>query len=125
MKPSIEVFVRSFSPYVDYELSREMSQHVYCDRELATKAGEMFSQFNKFGRRMFSDEDWAVLQRLVETNGLADGKIKIYDISHAGDRFKALSRGITKTPVIIINGEKRGGLETVLDAIDRHSSKKL
>lgn len=125
MKPSIEVFVHSFSPYVDYETTREMSQHGFCDPDMANKAGEMFSQFNKFRGRMFSEEDWTVLQRLVEATKLTDDEIKVYDVSHTTDRFKALSKGITKTPVIIINGEKHEGLENSLDALDKHRSKKL
>lgn len=125
MKPLIEVFVHSVSPYVDYELTMEMSQHVYCDPDMATKAGEMISQFNKVKGRMFSDEDWAVLQRLAEAAGGADGEVRLYDISRTAGRLKALSRGITKTPVIILNGEKHEGAEKCLDALDKNCSKKL
>ena len=121
----IEVYVHSLSPYVDYETTREMSQHGFCDPDMATKAGEMFLKFNKFKGRMFSEQDWTVLQTLVEAANFPDDEIKVYDVSRTIDRFKALSRGITKTPVIIINGEKHEGAEKSLDALDKHRSKKL
>lgn len=125
MKPSIEVFVHSISPYVDYELTREMSQHGFCDPDMASKAGEMFSQFNKFRERMFSEEDWTVLQRLAETAKLRENEVRVYDVSRTADRLKALFKGITKTPVVIINGEKHEGLEKCLDAFDKQCSRRL
>jgi hypothetical protein len=125
VKPLIEVYVHSLSPYVDYETTREMSQHGFCDPDMATKAGEMFLKFNKFNGRMFSEEDWTVLQRLIEAANQTEDEIKLYDISSTADRFKALSRGIRKTPVIIIDGEKHEGAEKSLDALDKHRSKKL
>lgn len=119
MKSLIEVYVHSISPYVDYELASEMSQHGFCDPSMATKASEVFLQFNKFRGRTFSDQDWSILQRLVEANQ-TDYRIKVYDISHITDRFKALTRGITTTPVIIINGKKHEGAQKSLDALDKH-----
>ena len=125
MKPMIEVFVHSVSPYVDYELTREMSQHGFCDSDMATKAGEMISQFNKVKGRLFSEEDWAVLQRLAEASGWTNGEVRLYDISRTAGRLKALSRGIIKTPVVIVNGEKHEGAEECLGALDKNCSKKI
>jgi glutaredoxin len=125
VKPTIEVYVHSVSPYIDYEVTREMSQHGFCDPDMANKAGEMISQFNKVKGRIYPEEDWSVLQRLVEAASQTDDEIKVYDISHTADRFKALTRGITKTPVVIINGERHEGAQKSLDALDKHRSKKL
>jgi hypothetical protein len=125
VKPLIEVFVHSVSPYVDYELTREMSQHGFCDPDMATKAGEMISQFNKIKGRMFSEEDWAVIQRLAEAAGRPEAEVRLYDVSRTAGWLKALSRGIRKTPVIIVNGEKHEGAEKCLDALDKNCSKKF
>jgi hypothetical protein len=119
MKPPIEVYVHSVSPDVDYELAREMSQHGFCHPQMASRAGEIFLQFNKVKGRVFSEEDWAVLQRLAEVAGRIN-EVRLYDVSRIADRLKALSRGIIKTPVIIINGEKNQGAEECLDAVNAH-----
>ena len=91
---------------------------------MADKAGELISKFNKVKGRVFSEEDWSILQRLSEAASQTNDEVKVYDISHAGDRFKALTRGITKTPVVIINGERYEGAEKSLDALDKHRSEK-
>jgi hypothetical protein len=117
MKPVIEVFVHSVSSEVDYESAREMSRHGFCNPGTAMKAGEIVSQFNKVKGRVFSEENWAVLQRLIEVAGPTSGEVRLYDVSRMLDRLKALSRGVIKTPVVIINGEKSEGAEKCLDAL--------
>lgn len=111
--------MHSVSPYVDYELTREMTQHGFCDPDMATKAGELISKFNKVKGRMFPEEDWSVLQRLTELAEQTEGRVRLYDVSRIADRLKAVSRGVTKTPVIIVDGEKSEGAEKCLNALER------
>jgi hypothetical protein len=113
----IEVFVHSLSVYKDIDLAKEMSQHGYCDTGTATRASEIFS--SKFKGRLFSTDDWTVLQRLSESEKIETEKIKVYDTSRPIDRLKALSQGIWKTPTIIVNGEKHVGLEECMGTLDK------
>jgi hypothetical protein len=113
----IELFVRSLSVYKDIDLAKEMSQHGYCDASTATRASEIFS--SKFKGRLFSTDDWAVLQRLSESEKLKTEKIKVYDTSRPIDRLKALSQGVWKTPTIVTNGEKHVGLDKCMDILDK------
>jgi hypothetical protein len=122
VKSTIEVYVHSVS-VLQGQSGLETASSLGCN--VADKAGEVVSKFNKVKGRVFSEEDWSILQRLSEAESQTNNEVKVYDISHTGDRFKALTRGITKTPVVIINGERYKGAQKSLDALDKHRSEKL
>lgn len=115
----IEVFVHSRSAYMDVELAREMSQHLFCDFDTATHASEIFA--SKFKGRILSEEDSRVLQRVSETMDLDEQQVAVYDLSRPTDRLKALSKGIRKTPAVIIEGRKCVGIQKCLAVLgERH-----
>lgn len=114
----IEVFVCSRSTYSDVTLAREMTQHVFCHPDTAFQASIIFG--SKFKGRLLPEEDMTVLERITEKILPADVQMKIYDVSAAKDKFKAFQKGVTKTPVIIVDGEKYEGLKECLDIIDRN-----
>jgi hypothetical protein len=115
----IEVFVRSFSPYVDLELYKEMSAHPYC----APGAHEalMKQALSKFKGRILPQEDSTVLEQALRTRNETNEQIKIYDVSRMIDKLSAMRRGVRKTPAVIINGEKHEGLEQIWKAISSKS----
>ena len=115
----IEVFVHSFSPYVDVELYREMSQHPYC----APGAHEalMKQALSEFKGRILPQEDLTVLEQTLRTTNETNEQIKVYDVSRMIDKLNAIRRGVRKTPSVIINGEKYEGLEEISKAISSKS----
>lgn len=102
---------------MDMDLVREMSLHVVCDPSTATNASEIFT--SKFKGRIFSQEDSAVLQFLSGATSLPSGEIRIYDVSRFTDKLRALAKGASKTPVIIIDGKRHEGMEECLAALDK------
>jgi hypothetical protein len=116
----IEVFVRSFSQYMDLELYKEMSQHEFCaPGEHQALLKQALSQFKG---RILPQEDFAVLEEAVRITNKTNEQIKIYDVSRMTHKFSALKRGIRKTPAAIIDGEKHEGLEQISKAISSKSS---
>jgi hypothetical protein len=115
----IEVFVHSFSPYVDVELYREMSQHPYC----APGAHEalMKQALSKFKGRILTQEDLTVLEQALQITNKTDEPIRVYDVSRVTDKLSAMKREIRKTPTAIIDGEKYEGLEQISKAISSKS----
>ena len=121
MKWLLEVFVRSFSPYMDVTLAREMSLHAFCDPDTATRASDLFSP--KFKGRILPQEDLTALEKALQIAHETNEQLKIYDVSRMADKIRAIKRRIRKTPVAVINGEKYEGLEEILQAIsNKHSS---
>ncbi len=115
----IEVFLRSYSPYMDVELYREMSQHPFC----APGSGEaLISAASKLKGRILPQEDLTVLEQVSRIAEKTNQKITVYDVSRMTDKLKAIKRGIRKTPAAIINGEKYEGLEEILQAISSKCS---
>jgi hypothetical protein len=111
----IEVFVRSFSQYMDVELYREMSQHTYCAPE--TAQGLVGQTLSEFRGRVLPQEDHRVLEEVCKMAEKTNEKLKVYDVSRTTDKIAGMRHGIRKTPVVIINGEKYEGLKEILQAI--------
>jgi len=116
----LEVFVRSFSPYMDVALAREMSLHTACDPDMATRASELFSP--KFKGRILPQEDFTALEKVSQIAHKTNEQLKVYDVSSMTDKIRAMKRGIRKTPAAVINGEKYEGLEEILQAISNKYS---
>jgi uncharacterized protein YdeI (YjbR/CyaY-like superfamily) len=103
---------------MDVDLAREMTCHVICDIDTATRASEIFS--SKFKGRVLSDEDSAVLQKLVDIAKSTNDEIRVYDVSRMPDKLRALSRGIRKTPAVVVDGEKYAGMDKCLEALGKN-----
>jgi hypothetical protein len=93
--------------YMDVETYREMSTHSYCAPGVWT--GLLKGLESKFNGRVLSSEDVEVLERLKTLGEKCEDQVKVYDVSRVTDRIKALSRGVRKTPTIIIQGKKYQG----------------
>ncbi|MDH5459988.1 MAG: DsbA family protein [Candidatus Bathyarchaeota archaeon] len=72
---------------------------------------------SKFKGRILSQEDLTVLEQVSQIAKKTNEKLKVYDVSRMTDKFRAMKRGIRKTPTVIINGEKYENLEEVLQSI--------
>lgn len=107
----IEVFVCSHSMYVDVETLREMSTHSYCAPD--AWPGLLKGLESKFKGRILPPEEFEVLERFKTLGEKCDDEVKVYDVSRATDRIKALSRGIRKTPALIIQGKKYEGIKEI------------
>lgn len=101
---------------IDIRTIREMSLHSHC----APGAWERLlkSYGSKFKGRVLSLEDCAVLERLEKSTDKFHGEVKIYDVSRAFDKIKAIKQGIRKTQAIIIQGKKYESLEKILQLIE-------
>jgi hypothetical protein len=92
---------------MNVETLRGMSTHSYCAPGLWT--GLLKGSESKFKGRILPSEDVEVLERLKTLGDKCDDEVKVYDVSRVTDRIKALSRGVRKTPTIIILGKKYEG----------------
>ncbi len=111
----IEIFVRSFAPYMDVETCKDMSQHPFCAPESAE--GLISGALSKFKGRVFPEADSTILEHVLQLMGKTNESVKIYDLSRVTDSLRAIRRGIRSTPVAIINKEKYESLEEILRAI--------
>jgi len=111
----IEVFVRSCSVYMDVETVREMSYHTFCAPGLASSLLENMA--SKFKGRVLPQDDYVVLERIGELACELHDDVKVYDISRALDRMRALKHGILKTPTVVIQGKKYEGLDKILELL--------
>jgi hypothetical protein len=111
----IEVFVRSFSTNMDVGTCRDIVQHPMCAPE--TTEGLVREDLSNFKGRLLPREDSAVFERVLEIAGKTRGSVKIYDLSKVADNLRALRRGIFKTPVVMIDGERCDGFENISRAI--------
>jgi len=114
----IEVFVRSSSVYpgMEVETLREMSSHAYCAPGLWE--GLLKDYGSKFKGRILPPEDHEVLEKLEMLTRKFQDEIKIYDVSRALDKIKAMRQGVSKTPTVIIQGKKYEGLEKISQLIE-------
>jgi hypothetical protein len=119
MNMLIEIFVRSFSTYMDVETCRDIVQHPMCAPE-ATE-GLAHEALIDFRGRLFSQEDSLVLERVLDIADKTNKSVKIHDLSRVTDNFSALRHGIFKTPMVIINGKRYRGLKDILRAISANS----
>lgn len=111
----IEVFVRSSSAYMDVETVREMSFHTYCAP--GTASALLQNMASQFKGRILSQDDYTVLQRIVELAIELHDNVKVYDVSSALDRMRALKRGILKTPAVVVQGKKHEGLDKIFELL--------
>jgi len=111
----MEVFVHSHSVYTDVGFVREMSHHVFCDPEMASRASEIFT--SKFKGRILCQEDLAVLEQMSLIAERTREKLEINDVSGIGGMIKAAVHGVRRTPTVIFKGEKLEGKEEILRAI--------
>lgn len=107
----IEVFVCSHSMYMDVETLREMSTHSYCAPGEWT--GLLKGLESKFKGRILPSEDVEVLEQFKTLGEKCGDEVRVYDVSRATERIKALSRGIRKTPALIIQGKKYEGIKEI------------
>jgi len=114
----IEVFVRSYSvdAGIDVGTLREMSSHAYCAPNLWERLVKAYG--SKFKGRLLLSEDQQVLQKLEILTNKFHEEVKIYDISRAFDKMKAVKQGIRKTPTVIVQGKKYEGLEKIAQLIE-------
>lgn len=113
----IEVYVRSSSvtPNVDIETIREMSMHTHC----APGAWEgLLKEYGKFKGRILSSDDQEVLEKLEMLTNRFNDEVKVYDVSRALDKIRAVKQGIRRTPTVIIQGKKYEGLEKISQLIE-------
>lgn len=111
MRILIEVFIHSSTPYKDYELYRETSQHAYCMP--GTFNGLVTQAVSQLKGRILSSEDIVFLEQVSQIADKAHEIVKIHDVSRMADRIRALKHGILKTPAVIINGKKYESLEEI------------
>jgi len=111
----IEVFVRSSSVYVDVSTVRELSQHSLCAPGAASRL--LQSMQSKFKDRVLPQDDYVVLERIGDLAYELHDEVKVYDVSRASDKIRALKRGITKTPTVLVQGKKYEGLDKILELI--------
>lgn len=111
----IEIFVRSFAPYMDVETCKDMSQHPFCAPESAE--GLIHGALSRFKGRVFSEADSTILEHVVQVFGKTNASIKIYDLSGISDSLRAIRHGIRSTPTVIVNGEKYQNVEEILTAL--------
>lgn len=104
--------MRSSSVYMDVETLREMSFHSYCAP--GTGSALLQDAASKFKGRLLSPEDHTVLQRIGELAYELHEDVKVFDISRALDRMRALKHGIQKTPAVVVQGKKHEGLDKIL-----------
>jgi len=111
----IEVFVRSSSVYMDVGTAREMSQHTFC----APGSGSALvnSMASKFKGRVLPQDDYVVLQRIGELAYELHEDVKVYDVSRAQNRVRALKHGIIKTPAVVVQGKKYEGFDKILELL--------
>jgi hypothetical protein len=88
MNMLIEIFVRSFSTYMDVETCRDIVQHPMCASE-ATE-GLAHEALIDFRGRLFSQEDSLVLERVLDIADKTNKSVKIHDLSRVTDNFSAL-----------------------------------
>jgi hypothetical protein len=67
--------------------------------------------------RIVSQDDMAVLRKVVELAGSSLAQLQVYDLSRMAHRLKAFGKGIKRTPAVIIEGAKFEGVENSLVAI--------
>ena len=67
----------------------------------------------QFKERLLPPEDSAVLEHVLDIAGKTRGSVKIYDLSKVADNVRALRRGIFRTPVVMIDGERYDGFENI------------
>jgi len=96
---------------MDVETIREMTQHTYCMPGVAS--GLLKNVTSKFKGRVLPQDDYVVLQRIEELAHELHDDVKVYDVSRALDKMKALKRGIMKTPTVVVQGKKHEGLEKI------------
>jgi hypothetical protein len=96
---------------VDVDTLREMSAHSFCYPGLGSALLKGLE--SKFKGRILSSEDSEVLEKIKTLGEKCDDKVKVYDISRATDRIKALSKGILKTPTLINQGKKYEGVKEI------------
>jgi hypothetical protein len=118
----IEIFVRSFSPYMDVETARDMAPHSYCAP--GTTEGLVSGVLSKFKGRLLSEEDSTALERALQILRENQESVRVYDVSRTADKLRALRHGILKTPAVIINGEKYEGLAAISKALSTKQSHK-
>lgn len=116
----VEVFVRSFSPYMDVETARDMAPHSYCAP--GTTEGLVSGVLSKFKGRLLSEEDSTALERVRQILKENQEYVRVYDVSRTADKLRALKHRILKTPAVIINGEKYEGLEAISKALSTKQS---
>ena len=114
----IEVFVRSSSvdANIDVGTLREMSQHTICAPGVWEGLYKAYGP--KFKGRILLSEDQKVLGKLEILTNKFHEEVKIYDISRAFDKMKAVKQGIRKTPTVIVQGKKYEGLEKIAQLIE-------
>ena len=111
----IEVFVHSSSVSMDVKTIREMTQHTFCAPNVASQL--LNNVASQFKGRVLPQDDYVVLQRIGELALELHDNVKVYDVSRAPDRMRALKRGILKTPVVIVQGKKHEGLDKILELL--------
>lgn len=114
----IEVFVRSYSmdAGIDVGTLREMSQHTICAPNVWEGLYKAYGP--KFKGRLLLSEDQEVLRKLETFANKFHDKVKVYDISRAVDKIKAVKHGIRRTPTVIIQGKRYEGLEKISQLIE-------
>jgi hypothetical protein len=89
-----------------------MSLHWQCG--LAQWAyGELAAQFKG---HILPENDVAALRQVFELAKKENRQVKVYDTSRMGDKVRAMKRGVLKTPVAIINGQRYEGSDEILQA---------
>lgn len=116
----VEVFVRSFSPYMDVETARDMAPHSYCAP--GTTEGLVSEVLSKFKGRLLSEEDSTALTRVLQIFKENQEPVRVYDVSRITDKLRLLKYGIRKTPAVIIDGEKYEGLEAISNKLSTKQS---
>jgi len=105
----IEIFVCSRSAYVDIGTVREMIQHTLCAPGTASALVKDIE--SKFKGRILPSDDQRTLELIGRLTEIFHDEVKVYDVSRIIDKLKAIRRGVSKTPAVVINGKKYEGLK--------------
>lgn len=106
----------SVTPNIDIGTMREMSMHAYCAP--GAWEGLLKNYGSKFKGRILPPDDHEVLGKLEMLANKFHDEVKIYDVSSAFDKMKAVKQGIRRTPTVIVQGKKYEGLEKISQLIE-------
>ena len=105
--------MHSHGKYIDLEYYREMSYHWECG--LSQWAYRKLDE--QFKGRLLSEKDVEAMQQILEMAKTQNRQVKVYDTSRLRGRLKALKLGVSKTPTVVMNGQRYEGLDEITHAV--------
>jgi hypothetical protein len=92
-----------------------MAVHTYCSPDVVSWAESDLASLLQ--GRIFPQNDLTILRKASQVTKRVKEELRVYDLSRAADRLKALKRRVRETPSVVIDGEKFDGFEKSAEAI--------